>query len=100
MYEQKASHIIHIVTDCYSGGKLLDAVGRRKRFVVADWEAIAVQLLGAVSFLHTVGAGGSLHESTFLAQVERTCTYNRPIQHSQLNLIRCVTALVNFSAKL
>jgi calcium/calmodulin-dependent protein kinase I len=55
VYEQKSAHIVHMVTDAYLGGKMLDAIGRRKRFTVGDWEALAVQLLGAVSFMHTLG---------------------------------------------
>jgi len=46
---------VNIFAGPCAGGKLLDAVGRRKRFTVADWEAVAVQLLGAVSFMHTLG---------------------------------------------
>lgn len=47
--------VVSIVTDFYAGGPLLEAVGRRESLTVGDFEEVALQLLGAVSFLHTVG---------------------------------------------
>jgi len=55
IFEQRSRHIVHMVTEAYVGGKLLDAIGERKRFTVGDWEALAVQLLGGVSFMHMLG---------------------------------------------
>jgi len=48
-------HVVNIVTEQYAGGDLLEGIARRKRFTVSDFEAIALQLLGATSFLHNVG---------------------------------------------
>lgn len=48
-------HVVNIVTEQYGGGDLLEGIARRKRFTVSDFEAIALQLLGATSFLHNVG---------------------------------------------
>ena len=53
VYEEAT--VVHMVMDMYLGGKLLDALAQRKKFTVGDWEALAVQLLGAVSFMHTLG---------------------------------------------
>ena len=54
-FEERSRRIFHIVTEKYDGGKLLDAIGRRERFVASDWEHIAAQLLGACAFMHAVG---------------------------------------------
>ncbi len=48
-------HVVNIVTEQYAGGDLLEGIARRMRFTVSDFEAIALQLLGATSFLHNVG---------------------------------------------
>ena len=48
-------HVVNIVTEQYAGEDLLEGIARRKRFTVSDFEAIALQLLGATSFLHNVG---------------------------------------------
>jgi calcium/calmodulin-dependent protein kinase I len=58
VYEDAAvfkSEVTHIVTDLYEGGTLLDAIQKRGRFDEGDWCVIANQLLGAVSFMHSLG---------------------------------------------
>ena len=55
IYEEAGGRVTHIVTEAYLGGKLLDGIGRRKRFTVGDWESVALQLLGACAFMHGVG---------------------------------------------
>ena len=55
VYEETGRRVTHIVTEAYLGGKLLDGIGRRKRFTVGDWESVALQLLGACAFMHSVG---------------------------------------------
>ena len=55
VYEETSGRVTHIVTEAYLGGKLLDGIGRRKRFTVGDWESVALQLLGACAFMHSVG---------------------------------------------
>lgn len=55
VYEETGGRVTHIVTEAYLGGKLLDGIGRRKRFTVGDWESVALQLLGACAFMHSMG---------------------------------------------
>jgi len=55
VYEETGRRVTHIVTEAYLGGKLLDGIGRRKRFTVGDWESVALQLLGACAFMHSLG---------------------------------------------
>ena len=57
-YEQKSPggvRVVHVVTDAYFGGDLVEGVARRGAMTARDWETIAAQLLGAVHFLHAVG---------------------------------------------
>jgi len=58
VYEDAAvfkGEVTHIVTDLYEGGTLLEAIQKRGRFDEGDWCVIANQLLGAVSFMHSLG---------------------------------------------
>ena len=57
-YEQTSPggvRVVHIVTDAYLGGDLVEGVARRGAMTARDWETVAAQLLGAVHFLHAVG---------------------------------------------
>ena len=49
------SEVTHIVTDIYTGGTLIQAIARRGHFDEGDWCVVASQLLGAVSFMHSLG---------------------------------------------
>jgi len=58
IYEDHAilkSEVTHIVTDLYSGGTLLQAISSRGLFDEGDWCVCTNQLLGAVSFMHSLG---------------------------------------------
>tara|TARA_B100000003_G_scaffold208610_1_gene229466 strand:+ start:1968 stop:4838 length:2871 start_codon:yes stop_codon:yes gene_type:complete len=49
------SEVTHIVTDLYSGGTMIQAISSRGLFDEGDWCVFANQLLGAVSFMHSLG---------------------------------------------
>ena len=49
------SEVTHIVTDIYTGGTLIQAIAQRGLFDEGDWCVFANQLLGAVSFMHSLG---------------------------------------------
>ena len=49
------SEVTHIVTDLYTGGTLLEGIEQRGLFDEGDWCVIANELLGAVSFMHSLG---------------------------------------------
>ena len=47
--------VTHIVMDLYTGGSLLQAIEKRGMFDEGDWCVLANELLGAVSFMHSLG---------------------------------------------
>jgi len=57
VYQDKSSDhgICYIVTEICGGSSLFDAIARRRWFDENDWRAIAAQLLGAVTFMHSLG---------------------------------------------
>ena len=57
VYQDKSNDlgICYIVTEICGGSSLFDAIARRRWFDENDWRAIAAQMLGAVSFMHSLG---------------------------------------------
>lgn len=57
IYQDKSNEhgICYIVTEICGGSSLFDAIARRRWFDENDWRAITAQLLGAVSFMHSLG---------------------------------------------
>jgi len=57
IYQDKLNDngICYIVTEICGGSSLFDSIARRRWFDENDWRAITAQLLGAVSFMHSLG---------------------------------------------